>query len=44
MEGFHTVEEGQRLEFEVEEGAKVLSAKQVKPIQRQAFRAMEPTD
>ena len=32
MEGFRTLEEGQRVEFEVEEGAKGLSAKQVKPI------------
>ncbi len=32
MEGFRTMEEGQRVEFEVEEGAKGLSAKQVKPI------------
>ncbi len=32
MEGFRTLEEGQKVEFEVEEGAKGLSAKQVKPI------------
>ncbi len=32
MEGFRTMEEGQRVEFEVEEGPKGLSAKQVKPI------------
>ena len=32
MEGFRTLEEGQRVEFEVEEGAKGLSAKQVKLI------------
>ena len=32
MEGFRTLEEGQRVEFDVEEGAKGLSAKQVKPI------------
>ena len=32
MEGFRTLEEGQRVEFEVEQGAKGLSAKQVKPI------------
>ena len=32
MEGVRTLEEGQRVEFEVEEGAKGLSAKQVKPI------------
>ncbi len=32
MEGFRTMEEGQKVEFEVEEGAKGLSAKQVKPI------------
>ncbi len=32
MEGFLTMEEGQRVEFEVEEGPKGLSAKQVKPI------------
>ncbi len=32
MEGFRTIEEGQRVEFDVEEGAKGLSAKQVKPI------------
>ena len=31
MEGFRTLEEGQRVEFEVEKGAKGLSAKQVKP-------------
>ena len=30
MEGVRTLEEGQRVEFEVEEGAKGLSAKQVK--------------
>ena len=32
MEGFRTLEEGQRVEFNVEEGPKGLSAKQVKPI------------
>ena len=32
MEGFRTMEEGQRVEFDVEEGPKGLSAKQVKPI------------
>ena len=32
VEGFRTLEEGQKVEFEVEEGAKGLSAKQVKPI------------
>ena len=32
MEGFRTMEEGQRVEFNVEEGPKGLSAKQVKPI------------
>ncbi len=32
MEGFRTLEEGQRVEFDVEEGPKGLSAKQVKPI------------
>ena len=32
MEGFRTIEEGQRVEFNVEEGPKGLSAKQVKPI------------
>ena len=32
MEGFRTIEEGQRVEFEVEKGPKGLSAKQVKPI------------
>lgn len=32
MEGFRTLEEGQRVEFEVEDGPKGLSAKQVKPI------------
>ncbi len=32
MEGFRTLAEGQRVEFEVENGAKGLSAKQVKPI------------
>ena len=32
MEGFRTIEEGQRVEFEVEEGPKGLAAKQVKPI------------
>ena len=32
MEGFRTMEEGQRVEFSVEEGPKGLSAKQVKPI------------
>ena len=32
MEGFRTVSEGQRVEFEVEEGPKGLSARQVKPI------------
>ena len=31
-EGFRTLEEGQRVEFNVEEGPKGLSAKQVKPI------------
>ena len=31
-EGFRTMEEGQRVEFEVEEGEKGLKAKQVKPI------------
>lgn len=32
MEGFRTLEEGQRVEFEVEDGPKGLSAKQVKLI------------
>ncbi|MCZ6533027.1 MAG: cold shock domain-containing protein [SAR324 cluster bacterium] len=32
MEGFRTLDEGQRVEFEVENGPKGLSAKQVKPI------------
>lgn len=32
MEGFRTVSEGQRVEFEVEKGAKGFSAKQVTPI------------
>ena len=32
MEGFRTLEEGQRVEFNVEEGPTGLSAKQVKPI------------
>ncbi len=32
MEGIRTMEEGQRVEFDVEEGPKGLSAKQVKPI------------
>lgn len=32
MEGFRTLAEGQRVEFEVEKGPKGLSAKQVKPI------------
>jgi len=32
MEGFRTLEEGQRVEFNVEEGPKGLSAKQVKLI------------
>ena len=32
MEGFRTLEEGQRVEFEVEKGPKGLSAKQVKAI------------
>ena len=32
MEGFRTMEEGQRVEFDLEEGPKGLSAKQVKPI------------
>ncbi len=32
MEGFRTVTEGQRVEFEVEEGPKGLSARQVRPI------------
>ena len=32
MEGFRTLDEGQRVEFDVEEGAKGLSAKQVKII------------
>ncbi len=32
MEGFRTVSEGQRVEFEVEEGPKGLSARQVRPI------------
>ena len=32
MEGFRTLEEGQKVEFNVEEGPKGLSAKQVKPI------------
>ena len=32
MEGFRTMEEGQRVEFNVEKGPKGLSAKQVKPI------------
>ena len=32
MEGFRTFEGGQRVGFGVEEGAKGLSAKQVKPI------------
>ena len=32
MEGFRTMEEGQRVEFEVEESEKGLKAKQVKPI------------
>ena len=32
MEGFRTLEEGQRVEFEVEDGPKGLRAKQVKLI------------
>ncbi len=32
MEGFRTLDEGQRVEFDVEEGPKGLSAKQVKLI------------
>ena len=32
MEGFRTIEEGQKVEFDLEEGPKGLSAKQVKPI------------
>ncbi len=32
MEGFRTLAEGQRVEFNVEEGPKGLSARQVKPI------------
>lgn len=32
MEGFRTIDEGQRVEFEVEDGPKGLSAKQVKLI------------
>ena len=32
MEGFRTVEEGQRVEFDVEDGAKGLSAKRVRLI------------
>ena len=32
MEGFRTLDEGQRVEFDLEEGPKGLSAKQVKPI------------
>lgn len=32
MEGFRTMAEGQRVEFDVEEGPKGLSAKQVKPL------------
>ncbi len=32
MEGFRTLTEGQRVEFDVVEGPKGLSAKQVKPI------------
>ena len=32
IEGFRTFEEGQRVDFDLEEGPKGLSAKQVKPI------------
>ncbi len=32
MEGFRTMAEGQRVEFNVEQGPKGLSAKQVKPL------------
>ena len=32
LEGFRTLEEGQRVEFNVEKGPKGLSAKQIKPI------------
>jgi CspA family cold shock protein len=32
MEGFRTLREGQRVEFEVEEGAKGPAARQVRPL------------